>query len=169
MSSTSVMTAPADSNALAAFTATSRTSFSSAWPTPRSSINPTRNLRGDLSSAFQLMLAGGRPMPSRRSGRDNTLIIKAASSTVRLIGPATRPTYGGSTGTRPRLGFSATRPHQPAGSRTEPPLSVPRCSGPYPAAPAAPAPALEPPGFLLRSQGLRVRGWKLDRPDDSMP
>ena len=26
-----------------------------------------------------------------------------------------------------------------------------------------------PPGFLLMSQGLRVRGWKLDRPDDSMP
>src|ERR1700716_2344038 len=108
-------------------------------------------------------------MPSRRSGRDSTLIIKAASSTVRVIGPATRPTYGGSIGIRPKLGFSPTRPHQQAGSRTEPPMSVPMGSGPYPAAPAAAAPALEPPGFLLRSQGLRVRGWKLDRPDDSMP
>src|SRR5580692_7656569 len=48
-------------------------------------------------------------------------------------------------------------------------MSVPRCSGPQPAAPAAPAPALEPPGFWLKSQGLRVRGWKLERPDDSMP
>ena len=50
------------------------------------------HLRGDFSSAFQLMLSGGRLMPSRRSGRDSTLIINAASSTVRVIGPATRPT-----------------------------------------------------------------------------
>ena len=51
-----------------------------------------RSLRGDLSSAFQLMLSGGRLMPSRRSGFDSTLIISAASSTVRVIGPVTRPT-----------------------------------------------------------------------------
>ena len=52
-----------------------------------------RSLRGDLSSAFQLMLlSAGRLMPSRRSGFDNTHIISAASSTVRVIGPATRPT-----------------------------------------------------------------------------
>src|SRR4029078_9235714 len=37
------------------------------------------------------------------------------------------------------------------------------------AAAAAPAPELEPPGFLVRSQGLRVSGWKLERPDDSRP
>src|SRR5438309_1566286 len=60
-------------------------------------------------------------------------------------------------------------PHQPAGSRSEPPMSVPRCSGPYPAAAAAPAPALEPPGVLLRSQGLRASLWKLESPEDNMP
>ncbi len=60
-------------------------------------------------------------------------------------------------------------PFQQAGRRTEPPMSVPRCSGPYPAAAAAPAPALEPPGFQARFQGLRVSGWKELRPDDSMP
>src|SRR3954464_6526460 len=70
---------------------------------------------------------------------------------------------------RPRLGFRPTRPHQPAGSRTEPPMSVPTCRGPYPAAPAAPAPELDPPGFLLRSHGLRVSGWKLDTPEEVMP
>src|ERR1700730_18113678 len=48
-------------------------------------------------------------------------------------------------------------------------MSVPRCKGPYPAAPAAPAPALEPPGFFERSHGLRASGWKLESPDDSMP
>ena len=76
---------------------------------------------------------------------------------------------GGSIGTRPSEGFSVKMPHQLAGRRTEPPMSVPMCSGPYPAAAAAPAPALEPPGFLERSQGLRVRAWKLDSPEDSMP
>src|SRR5437870_688481 len=30
---------------------------------------------------------------------------------------------------RPRLGFSPTSPHHPAGSRTEPPMSVPTWSG----------------------------------------
>ena len=90
--SISVTTAPADSKALAALTTTSRTGFSSACPTPRSSIRPSRSLCGDFSSAFQLMLLAGRLMPSRRSGFDNTLIISAASSTVRVIGPATRPT-----------------------------------------------------------------------------
>ena len=46
------------------------------------------------------------------------------------IGPATRPAYGGLMGTRPRLGLKPTTPHQPAGRRMEPPMSVPMCSGP---------------------------------------
>lgn len=33
-------------------------------------------------------------------------------------------------GTRPRLGFRPTMPHHAAGRRMEPPMSVPRCSGP---------------------------------------
>ena len=44
------------------------------------------------SRDFQLMSFGGRLMPSRRSGFDSTPIIKAASSTVRVMGPTTRPT-----------------------------------------------------------------------------
>src|SRR5436305_7567218 len=70
---------------------------------------------------------------------------------------------------RPGLGFRAKIPHQPAGSRTAPPISVPMWSGPYPAAAAAAAPLDEPPGVLLRSHGLRVRAWKLERLDESMP
>ena len=38
------------------------------------------------------VMSAGRLMPSRRSGFDSTHIISAASSTVRVIGPATRPT-----------------------------------------------------------------------------
>jgi len=33
----------------------------------------------------------------------------------------------------------------------------------------APAPALEPPGLRARFQGLRVNGWKLEMPEESMP
>ena len=108
-------------------------------------------------------------MWSRASGLESSAISRQASATVRVIGPIARPKYGGSTGTRPRLGFSVKIPFQQAGSRTEPPMSVPRCSGPYPAAAAAPAPALEPPGFQARFHGLRVSGWNELRPDDSMP
>ena len=52
------------------------------------------------------------------------------TETVRVIGPTTRPRNGGSTGTRPLLGFRVKMPFQAAGKRTEPPMSVPRCSGP---------------------------------------
>ena len=52
---------------------------------------PEPQLARRLSSAFQWMSLGGRLVPSRRSGFDSTLIISAASSTVRVIGPATRP------------------------------------------------------------------------------
>ena len=40
--------------------------------------------------------------------------------------------------------------------RIEPPPSVPTCSGPSPAAQAAEAPPLDPPGVRSRFQGLRV-------------
>jgi hypothetical protein len=76
------------------------------------------------------MSAAGRLMLSRQSGCDSTRIIKAASRTLRVIGPATRPAYGGLIGMRPRLGFRPNTPHHAAGRRTEPPMSVPRCSGP---------------------------------------
>ena len=54
----------------------------------------------------------------------------AASRTERVIGPATRPRYGGYTGTRPWLGFNPKMPQCVAGRRTDPPMSVPMCSGP---------------------------------------
>ena len=44
--------------------------------------------------------------------------------------PGDAAAEGGSIGTRPRLGFSPKMPHQPAGSRIEPPMSVPMWSGP---------------------------------------
>src|SRR5258708_36953669 len=56
-----------------------------------------------------------------------------------------------------------------AGKRTEPPMSVPTCSGAYPAAAAAPAPELEPEVLRVVFHGLRVMPCMLDSPEDSIP
>ena len=84
---------------------------------------------------------------------------KAASRTVRAMGPATETwpkEPSGHCGTRPKLGLSPTTPDQAAGMRMEPPASVPICKGPKPAAAAAAAPEEEPPGVCAGFQGLRV-------------
>ena len=96
-------------------------------------------------------------------------IKSAASPVVRVMGPATRPKNGGSMGIRPLLGLSVTTPFQAPGKRREPPISVPRCNGPYPTAALAPPPALEPPGFHVGFQGFVVSLWKLDKPEESIP
>src|SRR5437762_8695721 len=57
---------------------------------------------------------------------------------------------------RPKVGFSPKMPAHEAGIRMEPPPSVPIASGPSPAATAALAPPLEPPGVRSRFHGLRV-------------
>ena len=49
-------------------------------------------------------------------------------------------------------------PHSAAGTRTEPPPSLPSASGTMPAATAAAEPALEPPGVSAVFHGLRVVG-----------
>src|SRR4051812_39204919 len=58
--------------------------------------------------------------------------------------------------TRPRLGFSPTRPQHEAGMRIEPPPSLPWASDTIPDATAAPLPPDEPPGVRDVSYGLRV-------------
>jgi len=48
--------------------------------------------------------------------------------------------------TRPIVVLRPVKPHQDAGSRTEPPVSVPIAQGAKPAATATPEPLLDPPG-----------------------
>ena len=48
-------------------------------------------LQRRAAASVQSMPAGGRLIVSRASGCDSTLIISAASATLRVIGPATRP------------------------------------------------------------------------------
>src|SRR3954462_13023767 len=98
--------------------------------------------------------------------------ISAASRTVRVIGPALdtlAKVLAGHCGIRPYVGFSPTSPHHAAGMRTEPPASVPICSGPNPAAPAAPAPEDEPPVVCAGFHGLRVMPCSGLSPGDFQP
>src|SRR4051794_27222400 len=57
---------------------------------------------------------------------------------------------------RPRLGLSPTSPQQAAGTRSEPPPSLPWPSGTIPAATATAEPPDDPPGVRVGSHGLRV-------------
>ena len=78
--------------------------------------------------------------------------MAAASATVRVTTPSTAmPNQPGArAGTRPRLGFRPTRPQHEAGIRIDPPPSLAWATGNIPAATAAAAPPLEPPGVRLR-------------------
>ncbi len=84
---------------------------------------------------------------------------------VRAMGPmAPRiengPTHGGRwprPGMRPGVGLSEQMPVKCAGTRTDPPLSLPSPPAESPAAMAADSPPLDPPGDRSRSHGFRVR------------
>jgi len=54
------------------------------------------------------------------------------------------------------VGFKPTTPHNAAGWRMEPPVSVPSDTGISPAATAAAEPPELPPGTRVRSHGLAV-------------
>lgn len=79
--------------------------------------------------------------------------IKAVSLTVLLRTnscniPGHSSPMSGPRVTRPREGFSPTRPQALAGMRIEPPLSIPCAIGTIPAATLAPEPPLEPPQMV---------------------
>ena len=59
-----------------------------------------------------------------------------------------------------------TKPQKDAGSRTEPPVSVPIAQGTSPAATAAALPELEPPGAREKSQGFRVAPKAENSPEE---
>ena len=58
--------------------------------------------------------------------------------------------------TRPNVGFSPTMPHSAAGTRIDPPVSVPTEAKHIPAAIAAAEPPLDPPEIRAGSHGLHV-------------
>src|SRR5919106_406764 len=91
----------------------------------------------------------------------------APSATVRAIGPSvTNPAHWypkcGASDTRPRAGLMPNRPQQDAGMRIEPPPSLPWATGSNPAAIAAAAPPLDPPGVTDVSHGFRHAPFSTD-------
>src|SRR5262245_10903866 len=60
--------------------------------------------------------------------------------------------------TRPVVGLRPTTPFTAAGQRIEPPPSVPIAPNAERTATETPEPALDPPGYPSRRQGLRVGG-----------
>ena len=107
---------------------------------------------------------GGDHAPKASPGRwpPATSSSAAQSRTLRVIHPScampdtlSESITWGPCETRPRVGFSPTTPHLAAGSRTEPPPSLPWATGTRPAATAAAAPPLDPPVEREVSHGLR--------------
>src|SRR5262249_26035509 len=84
--------------------------------------------------------------------------IKAASATVRVKGPRGSIDHEGGIArarlTRPYGGLSRTTPQRAAGSRIEPPVSLPSVASANPAATAAAEPLLEPPEQCPGFHGL---------------
>src|SRR6478735_2252434 len=60
--------------------------------------------------------------------------------------------------TLPKVGLRPTIPQRLAGTRIDPPVSLPSAPAQRPPATAAPEPPLDPPGIRLVSHGLRVGG-----------
>ena len=75
----------------------------------------------------------------------------------------------GAVDTRPREGLRPKTPQQDAGILIEPPPSVPWASGTRPAASAAAAPPLDPPGVRLGFQGFRVSPFSSDSVNATVP
>ena len=99
---------------------------------------------------------------SAPSGPSSTASASATSRTLRTSGPAwvKRKSVSGKcpvSGTRPWVGLSPTTPQWCAGSRIEPPRSLPSPSDDMPVATATASPPLEPPELRSWSCGFDVR------------
>src|SRR6266851_8101883 len=106
----------------------------------------------------------GAESASPASGPAITSKSKRTSAMVRAIGPTTpiqekAPAPGGKcpvAGMRPGVGFNPQIPQKCAGTRIEPPPSLPTPPAEQPAAIAAASPPLDPPADRARSHGLLV-------------
>ena len=103
---------------------------------------------------------GSGPEAVGRAVAADDVVDEAASSTVRVSGPAVPSAHHrcgcGAVVTRPRCGLSPKSPHIADGMRIDPPPSPPIATGTMPEATAAAVPPLEPPGLRVGSHGLRV-------------
>ena len=136
-------------------------------------VTATRRRAGGSSVAVANgWSGGGAHHGSPGSYPESTSRRCAASSTVRVSGPdverPSKPPYG-ALETRPREGLSPNSPQHDAGMRIEPPPSVACAAGTSPAARAAAAPPLEPPGVSSVFHGFRVAPLSSDSVNATVP
>src|SRR5437773_6996316 len=93
-------------------------------------------------------------MVSSTAAASRTVLARAPS----MVPPAQPSPTSGPWLTRPRVGFSPTRPHSLAGMRIEPPPSLACASGTMPLATAAAEPPEDPPVEWPVFHGLRAGG-----------
>src|SRR5271170_5413225 len=156
------MLQPRAANAVAVFSTAAVVSGVCA-PSAAVSSKPMRIPR--RLAEVKLRPATGAESASPGSGPCKTPKSTRTSATVRAIGPTTpsqgnAPLLGGKwpvAGIRPGVGFSPQMPQKCAGTRTEPPPSLPTPPAEQPAAMAAASPPLEPPAEYARFHGLLVR------------
>ena len=113
----------------------------------------TRRRRRGVGVAGHVALRARRAPPRCRA--------RCASTTCRTTRPPQPSLSSGPSETRPRDGFSPTRPHMLAGMRIEPPPSLACATGTMPLATAAAEPPLEPPGRARRVPRVARRAVRL--------
>src|SRR6202166_3049812 len=117
------------------------------------------------SAFFGQRTGTGGDEGSTSSGPCMTWNSNFKSAAVRAIGPTTPNNANGPAdtgkcpvaGMRPGVGFNPQIPLKCAGTRIDPPPSLPTPPADNPAAIAAASPPLDPPGVREKSQGLLVR------------
>src|SRR4051812_2202786 len=139
-----------------------------ARPIASSAARNARSTPASSSSQYQRSSTPTRS-PARRAGStdrgsrpSSTSKPSTQSATVRAIGPqwSSVSVFGWipAVSTSPNVGFRPTMPQADAGTRTEPPVSVPGARSTSPAASATADPEEEPPGIRDSSCGLRTGG-----------
>ena len=139
--------------------ATVRASSSGSGDSPAGSAKRSRDT---CARSNRTGSAGGDSTVEGSSGSAPVLTVNAAASiaTVRARKPG--ESNDGASATpparemRPKVVFSPSTPQNAAGSRIDPPVSLPMASGTSPAATAAADPPEDPPGTRPRSHGFEV-------------
>ena len=130
---------------------------------PSSSKKPTATFISSCSGICRNATGAAHGSPSSAPAIASNRTRRSAI--VRAIGPTTPsrangpPDFGKCPveGIRPGVGFSPHIPQKCAGSRIDPPPSLPTPPALRPAAIAAASPPLDPPAVRVKSQGLLVR------------
>ena len=94
--------------------------------------------------------SGGMPAITASAMAQQATLLASGPIELSVVESGSAP----ASGTRCCVGLKPTTPQSAAGTRTEPPVSVPIATTQLPSFAATPAPEDEPPGMRARSAGL---------------